>query len=351
MRLSPTATPVAFGLPVGDSQAATTTMRRRPLKRTKWTTRFDYFDLCLLNAGLLHRTSGGRKYEQEMPRETVPAGPLGGPRPGRHRPAEGGVPHPAVLRRRHRTDRAAATVRLASGTAATALVCFRAVVALSGPHQYARFAGALRGTRDVVAFPQPGFQPGTLLPAHLEAVVEAQTEAVRAYVDGAPVALLGYSSGGWVAHAVAERLQELGESPRAVVLLDTYVQDETGPETATAFTEGLFDRHGPAATADAASLTAMGAYFRVFEKWSPWEIAAPTLFLRATEALSEAGTSSRALTLGGRADRVLDVPGDHFTMLEEHAEQAARAVHTWLVEAAEEPRPGPATPKRSDRHV
>lgn len=242
-------------------------------------------------------------------------------------------------------------VRLASGPAATALVCFPAVVALSGPHQYARFAGALRGTRDVVAFPQPGFQPGTLLPAHLEAVVEAQTEAVRAYVDGAPVALLGYSSGGWVAHAVAERLQELGESLRAVVLLDTYVQDETGPETATAFTEGLFDRHGPAATADAASLTAMGAYFRVFEKWSPGEIAAPTLFLRATEALSEAGTPSRALTLGGRADRVLDVPGDHFTMLEEHAEQAARAVHTWLVEAAEEPRPGPATPKRSDRHV
>ncbi len=131
-----------------------------------------------------------------------------------------------------------------------------------------------------------------------------------------------------------------------MVLLDTYLQDEMSPETATALTEGLFERRGTQATEeDATSLAAMGACFRVFEEWSPGAVQAPTLFLRARDELFGAPA------LGGSTDLVRSVPGDHFTMLEEHAEHAAQAVHTWLAEAAEEPRPSPVTPKRSDRHV
>ncbi|MFG3014274.1 SDR family NAD(P)-dependent oxidoreductase [Streptomyces cinerochromogenes] len=235
-------------------------------------------------------------------------------------------------------------VRLASGDGTEpALVCFPAVVAMSGPHQFARFAGALRGRREVVAVPQPGFLPGELLPGTREAVVEAQAEAVRRYAAGRPVALLGYSSGGWIAHAVAARLAADGEAPGALVLLDTYLQSETSDTLATAFTDGLFTRHGAEAAADTRSLTAMGAYFRVFADWTPTRPAAPTLFLRAAEALPGTeplpGTEARPGTVTGpqpswTADATLqETPGDHFSMLEEHAGPTAQAVHAWLSRA------------------
>ncbi|MET9446545.1 SDR family NAD(P)-dependent oxidoreductase [Streptomyces cinerochromogenes] len=220
-------------------------------------------------------------------------------------------------------------VRLASGDGTEpALVCFPAVVAMSGPHQFARFAGALRGRREVVALPQPGFLPGELLPATREAVVEAQAEAVRRYAAGRPVALLGYSSGGWIAHAVAARLAADGEAPGPLVLLDTYLQSETSDTLATAFTDGLFTRHGAEAAAGTRSLTAMGAYFRVFADWTPTRPAVPTLFLRAADALpgTEAGPQP-----SWTADATLqETPGDHFSMLEEHAGPTAQAVHAWL---------------------
>ncbi|MFF4503028.1 SDR family NAD(P)-dependent oxidoreductase [Streptomyces sp. NPDC001401] len=218
-------------------------------------------------------------------------------------------------------------VRLAGGPSRPALICFPAVVALSGPHQYARFATALRGRRDVLALPQPGFLPGERLPADLDAVVAAQTEAVHRYTDGAPVALVGYSSGGWIAHAVAARLERAGRAPRAVVLLDTYLQDETNERMATALTEGLFARRGEVSAAGVHSLTAMGAYLRVFEGWRPDRLAAPTLFLRAAQPLPGATTAPRA---AATADAVRETPGDHFSMIEEHADSTAQAVHDWL---------------------
>ncbi|MEE1753765.1 SDR family NAD(P)-dependent oxidoreductase [Streptomyces sp. SP18CS02] len=247
-------------------------------------------------------------------------------------------------------------VRLArGGDGGTALVCFPAVVALSGPHQYARFAAALRGRREVVALPQPGFRPGERLPADLGAVITAQTEAVRRYADGAPVALVGYSSGGWIAHEVAARLERSGEGPRAVVLLDTYLQSETDDRLVTAFTEGLFGRRGEREAADAQSLTAMGAYFRVFEEWSPGGLTAPTLFLRAAEALPGTASPAGAVSAGtpagtgpkipwAPAATVRRTPGDHFSMLEEHAGPAAQTVHAWLAQAAEHPRAGRTFP-------
>ncbi|WP_449343658.1 type I polyketide synthase [Streptomyces polygonati] len=246
-------------------------------------------------------------------------------------------------------------VPLASGPAGAALICFPAVVALSGPHQYARFAVPLRGLRDVAVLPEPGFLPGEPLPDSVEAVIDAQTEAVRRYAGGAPVALLGYSSGGWIAHAVAARLEELGEAPRAVVLLDTYLRRETDDRLASAFTEGLFARRGGPADSDTHSLIAMGAYFRVFDQWAPGTIATPTLFLRAAEPLpgtvgqppAENGGDGGRRLAAALADTVREVPGDHFTMLEEHAAPTAAAVHSWL--SAAERQPGQSLPPTQPR--
>jgi Thioesterase domain/Phosphopantetheine attachment site len=120
-------------------------------------------------------------------------------------------------------------VPLARGPAEPMLICFPAVVAMSGAHQYAQFAAALRGRRDTVVLPQPGFRTGEQLPSNVAALVEMQSQAVIKHAAGAPYALLGYSSGGWIAHAVAARLEQTDSPPQAAVLIDTYLPTEMNP--------------------------------------------------------------------------------------------------------------------------
>ncbi|MFE7884669.1 type I polyketide synthase [Streptomyces sp. NPDC057411] len=226
-------------------------------------------------------------------------------------------------------DRLPEPVRLAAGDGNTPpLLCFPPVVALSGPHQFARLARALRGSREVVALPQPGFRSGEPLPADWEAVVEVQTEAVRRYRTDGRVALLGYSSGGWIAQAVADRLARTGQPPHALVLLDTYLQRETSATLAGALTDGLFERHGAPESVEGPSLTAMGAYLRVFEEWTPTPSGTPTLFLRAAEP--PAGAESEPRPSWATEATTRDTRGDHFSMLEDHAASTAQAVHDWL---------------------
>jgi polyketide synthase 7 len=97
-------------------------------------------------------------------------------------------------------------VRLASGGHHPPLLCFPPVTAPSGPHYFTRFASALRGRRDVLVLPHVGFGSGDPLPATAAAAVEYQVRAVLDCVDGSHGVLLGYSSGGWMAHAVTQRL-------------------------------------------------------------------------------------------------------------------------------------------------
>ncbi|WP_439680679.1 SDR family NAD(P)-dependent oxidoreductase [Embleya sp. MST-111070] len=115
-------------------------------------------------------------------------------------------------------------IPLATGGAGAPLVCVPALSALSGPQEYARLGVALRGLRPVSAVRHPGFEAREALPATLDALVTAQAAAVRAAAAaaGGPAVLLGRSAGGWVAHAVAERLESEGAAPTAVVLVDTY---------------------------------------------------------------------------------------------------------------------------------
>jgi len=86
---------------------------------------------------------------------------------------------------------------------------------------------------------------------------------------------------------------------------------------------------------DAARMSAMGWYIRLFGTWKPTPITAPTLLVRACELVGGAeqeeqpsSDSWQATWLG--TETVVDVPGTHFTMMEEHAGTTARAVQDWL---------------------
>ncbi|MER6531766.1 type I polyketide synthase, partial [Streptomyces sp. NPDC001508] len=226
-------------------------------------------------------------------------------------------------------------VPLARGDREPMVICFPAVVAMSGAHQYARFAAGLRGSRDAVVLPEPGFRAGELLPADVGTLVETQARAVLECAGDTPFALLGYSSGGWIAHAVAGRLEGLGRPACAVVLIDTYLADEMNPRLQRAFTKGLFTGREQFVSMDHVSLTAMGGYFEVFGEWEPRRLATPTLFVRAADPLPDAdgvplpdGSWGPGWSL---SDASSSARGDHFTVMEEHAKETARLVDRWLV--------------------
>ncbi|WP_406011852.1 type I polyketide synthase [Streptomyces sp. NBC_00984] len=218
-------------------------------------------------------------------------------------------------------------VMLAAGGTGARLVCSPALSALSGPQEYARFGARLRGLRPVSAVRHPGFEPREALPATLDALVTAQAAAVRAAAAEGPLVLLGRSAGGWVAHAVAERLESEGAAPVAVVLVDTYppAHGDQGQALST-MTSDMLRRAAQFASASPDRLTAMAGYFELFRGWKPAPLACPTLYVRARDPLP--GTDPAPDWSLPHAE--VTVPGDHFTMLEEHARTTALAIHQWL---------------------
>ncbi|MFB9909381.1 type I polyketide synthase [Allokutzneria oryzae] len=225
-------------------------------------------------------------------------------------------------------------VLLSRGDAEKKVYCFSSCLAVAGIHQYARFAASFRGQRNVSALAVPGFNRGESLPTDIAAVIQAQAEAVRRDADGAPIVLLGSSAGGWFAHAAAGYLESVGEQPAGVVLVDTYTpKSNLINQFGLSLMDGMVEREGVFVTMDDARLSAMGWYLTLFGKWGPDEINTRTLLVRATEPLSQG--SMRALGEDWRSfweypHDVVDVPGNHFSMLEEYSSQTASAINEWI---------------------
>ncbi|WP_326597270.1 type I polyketide synthase [Streptomyces sp. NBC_01803] len=247
-------------------------------------------------------------------------------RPVFHSPAEFGKP--------------AEPVKLASGPAAPTLVCLPSMVAPSGPHNFARLALHLHGLRDVYALPHPGFGDGELLPATGDMVVDMHADAVAREFAGQPVALAGYSSGGWLAHAIAARLEARGLAPEGVVLLDTWFpKDEIPEEQIQGQLRGIAVNDQAFALMTEAQVTAQGAYLELFEGWQPVAVDVPVALVRATERMPQQASAEEAAGAGRRwttaweiEHETLDATGNHQTMMNEHAETTARVVHLWLQE-------------------
>jgi hypothetical protein len=208
------------------------------------------------------------------------------------------------------------------------LVCIPSFLAGSGPHQFVRLAAALPRQHRVRALTLPGYGPGESAPAAWPAVVDALAEAARRGSER-PFVLLGYSVGGALALAAADALAAAGARVAGVVLLDTF--DPAGdqwPIFAWAMGQVL-DRGPNSVTVDDEGLLAMGAYLRLLEGWTASRPAAPSLLVGADPA----GPQPRWPLWPG-AEAAVTVPGaDHFSLIEEHAEQVARAVDSWLTSA------------------
>jgi acyl transferase domain-containing protein len=223
---------------------------------------------------------------------------------------------------------------LATGPAEPMLMCFPTVLATSGAHQFVRLAAQMAGQRPVCAFDLPGFTGAGRLPASWAALVDAAATAVSARAGSRAVALAGYSSGGLLAHAVAAKLAALGTPATALVLVDTYppgplTLDRLPPALLSGVARGL-----ELLESDDRRVAAMGGYLALIGQWQPGDPIAPTLLVRATSAVPGYPPWRvppwQVPWPGGHAVR--DVPGDHFTLIQEHAADTAAVLSDWLAD-------------------
>jgi thioesterase domain-containing protein len=239
-------------------------------------------------------------------------------------------------------------VQLADGPNSPHLFCFATPAVTGGAYQYARFAVPFRGVRGLSVLPMPGFAAGEPLPDSAAAAVDVLADAVRRAAGGRPFALLGYSSSGILAHAAASLLEKSGDRPEALILLDTYAvsaeqtagggparedDDFIASEVMGDMTAMMLERVSADMPADATRLTAMARYMLLLPEVEVIPIAAPSVLVRPQRRFGQAGPEEGTndwQTAWDRADTVLTVPGNHFSIMEEGAETTARAVLGWL---------------------
>ncbi|MER8184508.1 type I polyketide synthase [Kitasatospora sp. NPDC094015] len=229
-------------------------------------------------------------------------------------------------------------VRLAEGPPEQpALVCLPPIIAPSGPHNYARLAAQLGGRREVYAYTHPGFGDGQALPAGWDLIVDLHARTLRRDFGDRPYALAGYSSGGCFAHAVTDRLESLGAGPAGVVLLDSLpLVAGSWDRIRPLFRSMALDEQAFALMTDD-QLTAMAHHLHLFEGWKPNRLDTPMLMVRAADPVP--GWEEGLLTdqdwdgVWHHGHRTVQVPGDHWSLMNENADSTAEAVHAWLLGA------------------
>jgi NAD(P)-dependent dehydrogenase (short-subunit alcohol dehydrogenase family)/acyl carrier protein len=221
---------------------------------------------------------------------------------------------------------------VARGLDVPELVCVPSFANPLGPHQFLRLAGALDGRRTVSVVSLPGLEgEQETLPASLALASEAIAAAIELAVQDRPFVLLGYSTGGDVAHGVTEALERDGAAPMALMLLDTYLRDSSEPKRMfAAMMSHLLSENRVDAVVGDRQVLAMGAYMRLLHEGAPVSIDTPSVMVLAEESLG--GDMGKEVRL--TADSTIQVVGDHFTIVEDHAEPTALDIDSWLSEMA-----------------
>ncbi|HSS03783.1 MAG TPA: SDR family NAD(P)-dependent oxidoreductase, partial [Solirubrobacterales bacterium] len=222
-------------------------------------------------------------------------------------------------------------VALAKGDSQPRLICLATATPQSGTHEYTAFAKQLDGTRGVFALPQSGFAPGEKVPASYAVAVEVLAEAVASLVGEEPYVLLGHSTGGLYAHAVAKRLEEMAVEPTALVVVDTYRRDKSvSMDILEPLIGALTETESADISISTTRLTAMGAHVRLLSEWRLQELSSPTLMVRCADPLSGVSTEGDWRAPAWDLATEVEVPGDHFSMMQQHAAATAGAIEEWL---------------------
>ncbi|MFE0421753.1 type I polyketide synthase [Streptomyces sp. NPDC058953] len=219
-------------------------------------------------------------------------------------------------------------VSLAESSNRPALICLPALLGGASPFQYSRLAAAFRGSRDVRLLPPPGYRPGARVPRTVADFARIQADVLRPYAG--ETVLLGHSSGGWAAYAVATELCAEGTPPAGIVLLDTPPPEQSAPSQTVSVLRRVLDRDDDASLDDL-GLIATGAYLGLFADWAPQPLSVPTLLVRAVHALPGAHTPLDTWLIPGA---VHHAEADHFSLLHRYAGDTACVIDRWLTATA-----------------
>ncbi|MFG2563799.1 alpha/beta fold hydrolase, partial [Streptomyces sp. NPDC048567] len=236
-------------------------------------------------------------------------------------------------------DRLPAAVRLADAPEGPHLICLSTPMATGGVHQHARLVSHFGGRHKISALPVPGFLAGESLPTSSEAAVQALARSVLETADGKPFVLLGYSSGGTLAYATAGHLErECGVRPAGVILLDTFKVHDGGSEGVPldGLALGMFDKESVFGRFDSSRLSAMGRWVELVPKLPLNPVDAPVLFVQCTQSFVPDGDDMSPDLVSGRAEpweaahTLRTVRANHFTLVEDRADQTAQVIDAWL---------------------
>ncbi|MFG2938753.1 SDR family NAD(P)-dependent oxidoreductase [Streptomyces sp. NPDC048282] len=190
------------------------------------------------------------------------------------------------------------------------------------------------GERDLHLLEHPGFGTRRAVPDSVATLVRAHADTVRSLPVERPPVLVGYCAGGAIAHAVARQLAREGQPPAGVILIDSHAGVlrrgdargqalmAAGAALAAEVVDGLDD----------SLLLAGGGYVRVMEGWRPQPSPVATLLLRGRPTVD-------MLRIDPDGDwrphwplphDGADLPGDHYSLLQQDAEGTAVAIRARL---------------------
>jgi acyl transferase domain-containing protein/thioesterase domain-containing protein len=233
-----------------------------------------------------------------------------------------------------RDEHAVPPVRLTSGGHGPLLVYLPSYLNLM-PGSPRRLVEGFDGHAGMVMLEYPGMRGDPAVPDSPETLARMCAEAIRRVAGDEPVVLAGFCVGGNVAHAVASMLERTGPRPAGIVLLDSHQPADSRRDdrhtALMAWGAGLpgeqFRR-----LFDDSVIVAGGAYSRLFDAWRPEPVTVPTLLIRAERPTAE----MRAADLADWRPRwplphdTIDVPGDHWTLIDQDAATTAAAIPGWL---------------------
>jgi polyene macrolide polyketide synthase len=229
-------------------------------------------------------------------------------------------------------------VRISSGDSGPHLICVCPPIVLAGPQLYMRFAAEFGGRRRASALMPPGFHDEDDLPASAEVMVYAMADAVERYAGDSVFSLAGLSAGGVLAYEIAKELEARGTAPAGVVLLDTYrFDDEVLQRWKHKFSESTFERLPLVGGSDFGRITATAwICSELFFGWRPEGLWTPSLHVRASAPMVEEEEGVGWRSSLASMTSVVDVPGNHYTMLDDqYVGSTVKVVHNWLIDVEE----------------
>jgi thioesterase domain-containing protein/acyl carrier protein len=186
---------------------------------------------------------------------------------------------------------------------------------------------------------------GRVAPTRVEAMAEDYIRAIQRRQPRGPYFLGGYSFGGLVAFEIAHQLQRQGHKVALLVLLDSGGPDEGSAEQGTAFTllkervSQLFARvclmyvrTGRALPMALRLRYFLGTAFGARRAYTPQVYPGRLILLRARE--NPRDPLKRWGGMGQQGLDIYEIPGNHFTMLQEpQVQQVATTLKRVLLQA------------------